>query len=538
MLHPALFLLMRLQTRAVFRRTLRGLRSPKKLVFIVVAGLVFLMWLGPTLFAVGATSRTDPHAVRAVAPLILLLMCMLTLFGGAGDRVISFTPGEVNFLFPGPFTRRQLLFYKLARTLGGALVSGSIFSVVLLRHASMWPAAFVGGVLAMMLVQFLTLSLAMIAQSIGARAYTIGRRVALGVVLAGVALALGPGVRDMFGGGLSETLHTLQHSTPARVALAPFVPFTHTFTATTWAELVLWGGVSAALNLALLLLVIRLDADYREAALAASERTFERRRRARRGEILARVGGRAGTPRRTRFKMFPWLGGAGPTAWRQLTVALRTSRGILLFLLLLSIGVAPALFVTQHHLVPVILAAIWLTVFLTMVLRFDFRAELEQMDWLKALPLSPTATAAGQIAVPVFILTTVQAILLGYAAAIAEPDQRPFILAALAFLLPFNVLMMAVENLLFLLFPARQVGAAPGDVAMMGRQVVFFMLKLLIVAAACGVVAVFGVAAALSLGITAGVVTALITLCVVAAATVPCVGQAYRRFDPSADTPA
>ena len=33
---------------------------------------------------------------------------------------ISFTPGEVNFLFPGPFTRRELLFYKLARTAGGA----------------------------------------------------------------------------------------------------------------------------------------------------------------------------------------------------------------------------------------------------------------------------------------------------------------------------------------------------------------------------------------------------------------------------------
>src|SRR5688572_4183223 len=123
---PALFLLLRLHARAVVRRALRGMRSAKGATFAIVGIAVFILWLVPVTVASSQGRKSDPQTVRTIAPLVLMLMTGLTLVGGSGDRAISFTPGEVNFLFPGPFTRRELLFYKLARTAGGVLLSGLI----------------------------------------------------------------------------------------------------------------------------------------------------------------------------------------------------------------------------------------------------------------------------------------------------------------------------------------------------------------------------------------------------------------------------
>ena len=41
---------------------------------------------------------------------------------------ISFRPAEVDFLFPAPFHRRELLIYKLAKMLLGTVFMALIFS--------------------------------------------------------------------------------------------------------------------------------------------------------------------------------------------------------------------------------------------------------------------------------------------------------------------------------------------------------------------------------------------------------------------------
>ena len=118
--------------------------------------------------------------------------------------------------------------------------------------------------------------------------------------------------------------------------------------------------------------------------------------------------------------------------------------------------------------------------------------------------------------------------------------QRHLVLVALLFVVPFNVMLFAIENGLFLLFPTRSFGAAAGDLGHVGRHIVFFIVKILAVTVACGLAAGLGTLAALLAGgsIAVGVAVALLTLTVTAVATVPGVGWAYHRFDPSADTPA
>ena len=49
----------------------------------------------------------------SVVPAALLGLLLMALFTATRQEGIVFSPAEVDFLFSGPFTRRQLLFYKL-----------------------------------------------------------------------------------------------------------------------------------------------------------------------------------------------------------------------------------------------------------------------------------------------------------------------------------------------------------------------------------------------------------------------------------------
>ena len=71
-------------------------------------------------------------------------------------------------------------------------------------------------------------------------------------------------------------------------------------------------------------LVLKLDADYLEAAAAVSQKVYEQLQRIRQGGGLSMPATRGAA--RLRLPGLPWLGGAGPIAWRQVLISLRTSR--------------------------------------------------------------------------------------------------------------------------------------------------------------------------------------------------------------------
>ena len=87
------------------------------------------------------------------------------------------------------------------------------------------------------------------------------------------------------------------------------------------------------------ILVLKLDADYLEGAAAISQKLYERMQRARKGGGLALPTSK--TAARLRIPRLPWLGGAGPLAWRQLLLAMRTSR----LIILISLGLGCVLLV-------------------------------------------------------------------------------------------------------------------------------------------------------------------------------------------------
>jgi hypothetical protein len=171
-------------------------------------------------------------------------------------------------------------------------------------------------------------------------------------------------------------------------------------------------------------------------------------------------------------------------------------------------------------------------------LRFDFRGDIDLIDSLKALPLSPLTICAGEIVAPAVVMSIFHFAIIGMAL-IASPQHFGYLIAAAVLVLPANLVMFAVENLMFLLFPMRFATAAPGDLQGSGRMMLVMFLKMFIVAIV--VVAAVGIGAivhAISGNFTAAVASTGVILVVEMIALLTAMSSAFVRFDPHTHTPA
>src|SRR3954453_20335452 len=224
---PALWKLIRLQRRATLRRLLRGARTPRGAIFFVIGLMMIGLWLIPGILQGLIRGRQDPAPILLCLPIGLLATCVTQVVSSAGERAVAFLPAEVDLLFPAPFTRRQLLAYKLVQSAIGGLFVATLFSLIWLRYSPYWVAGWIGYWLTLMFVQLVSMSMALLGQAIGARAYTGGRRLILVVVIGAVALAVVPVVREGAQHSPDEWLRLFASSPSGSILLAPFRVFAH-----------------------------------------------------------------------------------------------------------------------------------------------------------------------------------------------------------------------------------------------------------------------------------------------------------------------
>jgi hypothetical protein len=539
----ALLKLILLHAKAVARRSVRGMGTVRGAVFLTIGAIAFFLWLGSSFIGGTFRTQTDPAQVRTFFPLWLLAICALNLVTNAGERAIAFTPPEVDFLFPGPFTRRQLLGYKLLKSAAGAIVSAAIFSIVFRRYLLSWWAGWLGIFLSLLFLQLFSMSVVLIGETLGERAYTRGRRLIVAALVAVAALAVLPAVRAGRGHSPVELALTFRGTRTGQIVLAPFDVFGRVLTAPGLVAALGHAALAVVVLAMLLTILMWLDAQYLESAATAGQRVYDRIQRMRRGGAISmRTQGGPGKSR-LRIPRPPRLGGAGPIAWRQLTSAVRQSRALLLLLVVMCAALAPVLYaagVAQHgDATPAIIGIVlWMNFMFANALRFDFRGDLDQFDVLKSLPIAPAAVVAAELVAPTLVLTACQLLLFLGAAIFLHADRRMLLAAALV-ALPFNAMMFAIENLLFLVFPVRMWAVSPGDLQGIGRQMVIFGSKLVILlvvlsaAAGCGALAWY----LTDRSATAFVIVTGLALTTEVIATIPLLSVAFRKFDPSLDTP-
>jgi hypothetical protein len=550
-MNRALFRLILLNHKSFLRRTLRGFRTVRgAFLLLFTLGIIALM-IGPQVFSaimVGGRPelRHISDATASFAAPALFAFTLLFVFTSAGEVAVAFTPAEIDLLFAAPFTRRELLIYKLAKTALALLILSAFVSLTMLMNFRSWPAGFVGLVLSLGMMQLVGMATALVGQIVTESAYTRARK----AILLALAIVMLAGLADVLrraqGQGFAEIVASLQHSAIFRVLLAPFSVFTRAMFAERWfPDLIGWAAGALAIDSGLLILVLKLDANYIESAATISQKVYERMQRTKQGGGIAMpVGPRAG---RLRLRPLPWLAGVGPIAWRQLLLAMRTSRQMLIMtVVILAMGIAMVAFspgAGRGRGPAAALSGIgmifYLTFIFTMQLPWAFRGDVDHIDFLKTLPVRPGVVAAGELAGGVLFLTVLQLVLLAALTA-AAPTSWALTLVAAAFSLPFNGMLMAINNLLFLVYPVRMPAGGTGDFQVMGRVSLFMFLQFVLLIPLAGIPAALGGLAYLLTGYSLWVF-ALTSWLVLSAELLPlvlAVAWAFERFDVSTQTPA
>lgn len=533
----SLWLLLALRAKGWARRWTRNLATLKGTLLALVGLLVFLPLLVSALVVPRIQIAEQIALTRSYGPLGLLGYCLLNILLSTGERAIYYSPAEVNYLFCGPFRPRQLLLYKVVANLASALFAAAFATLFLQHHAASALAAFVGMFLAFELLFLFSVAVSLFAGLVGAIAFDRQRKLLLLVVLAVLVFALLPLGRG-FAAGAPDVLSRLEGSLLVRIVVAPFRPFVMTFTAQRlWPDLVVQAATSAAIDLVLLGLVLGLNFEFLELSANASARRYALLQRARRG--VAPPDARSA---RVRLPMVPWLGGAGPNVWRQLTTAARSVSRIVAVFILFTCPLLMFLFLPAPEQVgpaiayPALSMLASLTVFAPTMVGYDFRPDLGRMEELKTLPIRPSSLVIGQLTTPVLIISAGQWFGLALLATqITLPG--PLVWGAVFLAPPLNFLLVAIENLFFLWFPSRFVPGTSADFQMIGRQLLLMTGRLACALFAAGLAAGLGALAFFVANESwpAAIAAGWLGLAATGLGIVPLVAQAFRQFDVARD---
>lgn len=541
-MNPGLLYLLRMKPVGWWRAIGRRFTGTKR--FLLVAGILalFAVLVGPQIMLAAHASAEDTIAttvsIRIWGPAVLMLLAVFGMSSGTG---LLFQPSEIDLLFPAPLSRRELLCYHVVGKLSVVLLSSLWMALFTLRWASCWYGGFVGLFFGLAFLQLTSQFASLLLASFSVRINKGLRRIVtigfVGLCVVATVIAMQQRTAESsFADGLAEIVN----SDASRLATAPARVFIEIFASETVLEFGKWSAAGLAILVLLFGLILVFDVAYSDGALRLSRKVQERLRRMRSGggPLLAPVSSSV----RFSLPAFPWLGGAGPMAWRQGIEALRSLRGIL-FTALFTVGL-PVVFVTASRSEADGSGAmgfgviIMMTVVMTQNLALDFRRDVDRMVFLKSLPLPPAYVALGQILPGILILTLLQSIAIA-ALVLALGIEMPWPTSMLLLLLPFNWLSMALDNLLFLWFPYRFAPKEAGNVQFMFRPMMVLMVKMFALMAGIGVAAGLASLAWWLSGesMWLAALTATVVVSAEAAVFTIWLGRAFARFDATKDVP-
>ncbi|MFN4242170.1 MAG: putative ABC exporter domain-containing protein [Tepidisphaerales bacterium] len=538
----ALRKLLWMHVRGFWRRLFRNARTPKGMVLTAVGAVLAVIWLVPMVLGVMFSRRPggDPEALARWLPMGMLGMCVVTAVAAVGGRPVTFTPAETDFLFPGPFSRKQILLYRLTRTALGALFGTVLVSLAFGRRTGSPVATFVPFLLMLLFLQFFGTACTQVGHLLAAKVSGLWQRVTVGVVLAGLVLAglltapiPAPPTRPAEAMGVVvEKLTQLRDSAVMGVVTLPFAPYAMAVAPIEGWLRVLWTLAAAAVTLGMLGLCLRLDADYLEVSATAARRRAEAAQKAMRRGVAYEV-----TSTGLRCPRLPRWGGAGAVIWCQMTTGLRAVWKILVLMLVAAGGLLGVIAWrgVSDLTGPVMAMLVMVTLMGGGLFRFDFRSEVDRLDTLKLLPVRSWVLAAGQLATPVVLIGGLQWLLAGVLLSL-RPERWELAASVAAFGPAVALLMVGIENIAFLLVPSRVRTVTPGDLTAVARASLVFLAKMTSLATVLGLAVVAGLGVRWLTGWAgAGLLVAWAVAAGACLAVVPVAAWAFDRLDVAED---
>ncbi|MFV1957801.1 MAG: putative ABC exporter domain-containing protein [Planctomycetota bacterium] len=378
-------------------------RRPRRLVGFVLLIALFVTMVVAQQGGADHVQRVDSR--QAVLVSVLALYLVLAVFGGLGEPGLGFKPADLDYVLPGPFRRREVLVYYLARNYGQVLVLGLMYVVFLGGAGLPRPVwAYVAIVLCLGVCAHLQALSTLVASATGDRVYARLRRVTR-IVLIG-ALAIGAVLALVGIAGAADVPGVLMHllATPlARVLLYPALAAGRLAVAPDVAAMVgPLGGLLATLAGTFVVLLL-FPVDHLESAYLGADR---------KQRAEASAGGRAGRRRSARGSAL--FRGAGAVAWLNLLMLGRRLRMIvgLVAMLVVVLLIAGSRAASRGQGGPTALLGVLAFFPLIANVPLGFRGLREHLSTLKTLPLTPGRLARAQVTVPALVIWIVQGIVL------------------------------------------------------------------------------------------------------------------------------
>lgn len=505
------------------------------MMFVNLIVMVFIRGRVPFV----SSDRTT--AITSLLPFGMLAYFLAGISPSLGERAIHFTPSEIDFLFPAPFTRRQLLGFYLLRGLVGKLALAAIVATSIASLVPSILSAMVGILLCLVFLHGAMIAAQLIQQTISTQLYSRGRQILMIIVV----VAVGIGIARAVPSGLDHwaRITEFRASTAIRVVIAPFEVFSRIIVSPQVTQSLPDLAIAVVMNVVVYCLVFGLDSRFEDMAVRTSQRIYERMQAIGRGNMYAAASKRTVYSRSLVPKLPSW-NGVGPNLRRQLMGGLRDLQSMFWAAIVIAAAFAVVMFfVVREN--PKILdyvgyGVLGFTAYGTFImasqLPFGFRSDLNHMEVLKSLPIRPMAIATAEV-VSATIIGCLGQWLLILAGFFGAPSQALILLMGAPFFVPFNLLLFGISNLLLLLFPFRMVSSSP-DVTLMGRVMILMFGNLLALMVGVGIAAIpAGIVFLTTASWVATFVAAWIGLVLVGIALLFAVGWAFQRFDVSTDMP-
>jgi hypothetical protein len=154
------------------------------------------------------------------------------------------------------------------------------------------------------------------------------------------------------------------------------------------------------------------------------------------------------------------------------------------------------------------------------------------METYKTLPIAPWRICLGQLVVQVLLSYLVALTMIASFLVFDDRLGAPAALALAAFALPFTLLLYTVENTIFLLFPAKHIPMGRADFEFLGRSLIEFIMKTIVILAAVALAFGVGIFTFMTLRTTLVLpgLASWVTLTLIAGLATVVMQYAFRRF--------
>lgn len=553
-LPPSLKLMLRLRFVGLSRRVQQGLSSPRKALLSSLAILLACVWLGNAIASILFREPYEPETFRRGFLLSLFgygIWPFLRCAASRPEEEIEWSPAEKEFLLGGPFSRKELIVYRLHVILTSTVVKSLSVSLLLMPDLDSLSLGFLGVLLALSFLELTRLATEVFFWGLPEKTFRIIRLLTLG---SAAALALYCAI--------AAIEQTISHPGVGPVAFSLIInffqmlkacfdtPVGYVLTAplSVFVVLVASAGVNGvyALNLAVAVVmltgmyVLLLELDRRARTWTSDEERVRWK--------VESAAGRTGNGSLSLLPRVPRWGGAGALAWRQFTGARTYASSLIVSMVIPAVLSSLPLLMNLDPVDTFINVAGSLAFYSFLLfpaaLKFDFRRDCDRLAILKTLPIPPLAATIGQLATPIGLTLMVQVAVLCFAYTVT-PVPLSMLAWALMLLLPVNMIIFGMENWFFLIYPHR---LNQEGVQIFLRSILMFTAKGLLFAGAMTLIFLWGMSCRAIAGLsfmpagldhrTVFAVGILLMTTFFGGLLVWLVSRAYRRFDPSMDLPS